>query len=108
MIIKEGRDDMQGPDQQGYQQQPGMPQQYIIQEPLAPIVSVKEWLITTLILIIPIVNIIMMFVWAFGGGNPSKANYFKAALIWAAIVTVIYIIVGSFFLKLFIDAISAL
>ena len=53
----------------------------------APIVSVKEWLITNLILMIPLVNIVMTFVWAFGSNtNPNKANYFKASLILFAIV----------------------
>jgi succinate dehydrogenase/fumarate reductase cytochrome b subunit len=64
-------------------------------QPMAPVVTVKDWLITTLILLIPIVNIIMMFVWAFGDGtNPSKANYFKASLIWIAIVLGLYLIFG--------------
>ncbi len=50
------------------------------------IVSIKEWVITMLIMSIPIVNIVMIFVWAFGGtAKESKANYFKASLIMAAI-----------------------
>lgn len=61
----------------------------------APIVSVKEWLITNLILMIPLVNIVMMLVWAFGSNtNPNKANYFKAALILFAIVMVIYLVLA--------------
>jgi len=59
----------------------------------APIVSVKEWLLTMLIMIIPVVNIVMMFVFAFGEGNPSKQNYFKAALIWAAIILAFYLLI---------------
>ncbi|UJF36234.1 hypothetical protein L0M14_02730 [Paenibacillus hexagrammi] len=52
-------------------------------------------MITILLLAIPLVNIVMLFVWAFGGGaNPSKANYAKASLIWAAIGIVLYIIFG--------------
>jgi uncharacterized integral membrane protein len=47
----------------------------------------------TLVMIIPIVNIIMMFVWAFGEGNPTKKNYFKASLLWAAIIIAIYAVV---------------
>nr|WP_285854046.1 hypothetical protein [Paenibacillus elgii] len=55
--------------------------------------TVKDWLVTMLILIIPVVNLIMLFVWAFGGGaNPSKANYAKAALIWMVIAFVLYLI----------------
>ena len=61
----------------------------------APIVSVKEWLITNLIMMIPLVNIVMMLVWAFGSNtNPNKANYFKATLILFAIVMVIYLVLA--------------
>ena len=61
-------------------------------------VTVGEWFITMLIMIIPIVNIIMMFVWAFGGGTqPSKANYFKAALIFVLIAIVLQVILFSVF-----------
>ena len=64
----------------------------------APIVSVKEWLITNLIMMIPLVNIVMMLVWAFGSStNPNKANYFKAALILFAIVMVIYLVLAVVF-----------
>lgn len=64
----------------------------------APIVSVKEWLITNLIMMIPLVNIVMMLVWAFGSNtNPNKANYFKAALILFAIVMVIYLVLAVVF-----------
>lgn len=65
----------------------------------APIVSVKEWLITNLIMMIPLVNIVMMLVWAFGSNtNPNKANYFKAALILFAIVMAIYLVLVVVFL----------
>ena len=61
----------------------------------APIVSVKEWLITNLIMMIPLVNIVMMLVWAFGSNtNPNKANYFKSGLILFAIVMVIYLVLA--------------
>lgn len=67
--------------------------------PQQPTISVKEWMVTLLLLAIPLVNIIMLFVWAFGGGaNPSKVNYAKAALIWAAIGIGIYVV---FFLLIF-------
>jgi hypothetical protein len=65
-------------------------------------VSVGEWLITYLLLSIPLVNIVMLFVWAFGSStHPSKANWAKASLIWVAIATVLYIVVlGSIFAAL--------
>ena len=65
----------------------------------APVVSVKEWLLTNLILMIPLVNIVMMLVWAFSSNtNPNKANYFKAALILFAIVMAIYLVLAVVFL----------
>ena len=61
----------------------------------APVVSVKEWLLTNLILMIPMVNLVMIFVWAFSSNtNPNKANYFKAALILFAIVMAIYLVLA--------------
>ncbi|HBD65203.1 MAG TPA: hypothetical protein DC038_12310 [Clostridiales bacterium] len=63
------------------------------------VVSIKEWLITILILSIPIVNIVMIFVWAFGSGTKtSKSNYFKANLI---------IVVISFFIFILLYAIMS-
>ena len=54
--------------------------------------SVGEWMLTILVLAIPIVNLVMLFVWAFGSGNISRKNYCKASLIFAAIFIVIYIL----------------
>jgi len=60
--------------------------------------SVKDWLITLIITAIPLVGIIMLFVWAFGSDtHPSKQNWAKAGLIMAAIVIVLYIIFGAIF-----------
>ena len=61
-------------------------------------VRVGEWVIALLLLAIPVVNLVMMFVWAFGGGtNPSKANFAKASLIWMAIGIVLCIIFYAIF-----------
>ncbi len=58
-------------------------------------VTVKDWLITMLILCIPIVNIVMVFVWAFGGGaKPSKSNFFRAVLLWAVIGIALTLVLG--------------
>ncbi|UTG76123.1 hypothetical protein KCG53_04420 [Neisseria subflava] len=68
-----------------------------IDQPQAPVVSIKEWLLTNLILMIPLVNIVMMLVWAFGSNtNPNKANYFKAALILFVIYLVLAVAVVIF------------
>lgn len=68
------------------------------QQQSAPVMKLGEWLITILITAIPIVGIIMLFVWAFGGNtNPNKSNFAKAALIWTAIIMIIYFIIGVVF-----------
>ncbi len=97
-------------NQQGYQQnyQPGYQQPYQAQypqpgqQPYAAYpqtnsdVTVGEWLISFLILLIPIVNIVMMFVWAFSSTEKrSKSNYFKASLIMAAIGIVLSIVFSA-------------
>ena len=52
-------------------------------------VSVSEWIITIIITVIPIVNVIMYLIWAFGNNaKPSKANWAKASIIvFAGIIT---------------------
>ena len=60
--------------------------------------SVGEWVITLLITFIPIVNIVMLFVWGFSSStNACKANWAKAALIWMAIGIILWLIFGIMF-----------
>ena len=60
-------------------------------------ISVGEWIITTIILAIPIVGFIMLFFWGFGRNTqPSKANWAKAALIMIGISIVLsFLFLGS-------------
>lgn len=68
------------------------------------VMTVKKWLITSLILMIPIVNIVMLFVWAFGdSANKNKANYAKASLLMMLIGIVLYAIIMIAFFSLFAD-----
>ena len=69
-------------------------------------ISVGDWMITILISAIPLVGLIMLFVWAFGGGAPaSKKNWAIATLIWYAIgivlVIIFIIIFGTILASLF-------
>lgn len=76
-------------------------------EPNAPVISVGDWMVTALIFAIPVVNIIMLFVWAFSDGvNPNKRNYCRASLIWFAIVVVIYIFLAIAFFGVFATTFS--
>jgi hypothetical protein len=56
-------------------------------------ISLGDWMITLLILCIPLVGIIMLFVWGFADGtHPSKRNFCRAYLIWMLIGIVIFIL----------------
>ena len=56
-------------------------------------VTLGDWMITILLSALPIVNIVMLFVWAFGSStNPSKANWAKATLIWMAIGIALFVL----------------
>lgn len=62
------------------------------------VISTKDWVLTILITSIPILNIIMLFVWAFGGGTvKSKSNWAKAMLIWM----IVAIVLASFYFATF-------
>lgn len=68
-------------------------------------VSVGNWMITYLIMCIPFVNMIMLFVWSFGGGSPiSKENWAKASLLWMLIALIFYTVL---FLTVGVGAIVA-
>lgn len=55
-----------------------------------PVMRTRDWLVTFLIQCIPIINIIMMFVWAFSSSeNPNKSNFAKASLVLMGIAFVI-------------------
>ena len=52
-------------------------------------VTLKEWVIAGLLLIIPIVNILLIFIFAFGSDfNKSFSNFFKAQLLMGAVAFV--------------------
>ena len=61
--------------------------------------TVGDWIITSIILAVPIVGFIMLFVWGFGSNTqPSKANWAKATLIMIGISFVIMLLFfGSIF-----------
>ena len=48
--------------------------------------STGEWFVTILILGLPVVGIVMHFVWAFSDGNIGRRNFCRATLLLLAIV----------------------
>ena len=85
----------QQPYQQSYQQQSYQTGNNDLEEP----VSFADWMLTTLVMFIPCVNIIMLCVWAFGAGTKkSKSNYCKAMLVWMLISVLLSFVLGGVFM----------
>lgn len=59
--------------------------------------TTKDWVITQLLLLIPIVNIVLLLIWGFQSNENSKfltrKRYSQALLIFFAIIIVLYAIV---------------
>ena len=89
----------QSQQQQNYNQNQQY-QNYVTQKNTS-VVSIGDWIITMILMIIPVVSLIMLFVWAFGSNTPeSKANWAKA--------TLIFYLVGIILLICFYGAIFAM
>jgi len=70
--------------------------------------SVKDWLITLLLMSIPLVGFVLLFVYAFGSSeNVNKQNWAKAQLIFIAIIIGLMIIFFSIFGAIFASAMAA-
>lgn len=89
-------DNYQGQNQNYYENPQNRPDGYYPppQRDWEPPMSVKDWVITIVITMIPCVGFIMLFAWAFssGVGNETRSTYAKARLIMMAIGIVIGII----------------
>ena len=66
--------------------------------------SIGNWFVTILVMSIPLVGLIMLFVWGFGNGNKNRANFCKAMLIWAAV----WIVLGIVFSTIFMGVLAGL
>ena len=62
----------------------------------APVMSLGDWLTTFIVLVIPIVGLIMVFVWGFSKTtNPNKSNFCKATLILWLISAALFMVFGG-------------
>ena len=53
-------------------------------------VGIGYWFLMEILLIIPLINIILALIFAFTAENESKRNYFRAWLIVAIVISVLY------------------
>lgn len=57
--------------------------------------SVMDWFWTIIVSGIPLVGLVMLFVWAFGENTrPAKATWAKAVLLVSAVVIALYIVIA--------------
>lgn len=55
--------------------------------------SVGDWMIILLLISIPVINIIMLFVWALSSDtNETKSNFAKAVLMWFVVIIILWIL----------------
>ncbi|MEI6279325.1 MAG: hypothetical protein WCQ16_08090 [Verrucomicrobiae bacterium] len=61
-------------------------------------VSVISWMWMMFVTAIPIIGLIMIFVWAFAGNNDSRKNYYRALLAWFCIfasIGILIVVIGN-------------
>jgi hypothetical protein len=69
--------------------------------------KVSEWFLTLFITAIPLVGLIMLFVWAFGSStNTGRTNWAKAVLLWYAVLLVLYLFIFIVFGAAFLSGMS--
>ncbi|MCR5508027.1 MAG: hypothetical protein K6F34_04995 [Lachnospiraceae bacterium] len=70
--------------------------------PQADEMSVGDWIITLLLTCIPIVNIILLILWAVGSSNdkPARKNWAIAQLIFIGIAFILSMVFGAAFAAL--------
>lgn len=109
----------QAGEQQGYNQASGQ-QNYNqqVQQPYAQqsnqqqaaddsSLTLGSWMLTLFLTAIPIVGIVMLFIWAFSADTPlAKKNWARAGLIWKAIGIILLIIFSAAFGALLISVVQ--
>lgn len=84
-------------------------QEYNVIEANKEVMTLKDWLVTALLLCIPIANIVLLFIWAFTDDrniNLNKKNFAKAHLIIVGIFLGIYLIFLIFFFFIMMTAVA--
>jgi hypothetical protein len=93
-------DNLEQQDQ--YENQP--PKGQFHDEPFS-VMTFGEWLVTLLIMIVPILNFIMLIVWASDKNtNPNKGNWAKATLV----IIGLQLILAMFFIGTIVGSLSTL
>jgi len=52
-----------------------------------------DWMIVLLLISIPVVNVVMLFIWALSSEvNETKSNFAKAALMWFVVIIILWFV----------------
>jgi Na+/melibiose symporter-like transporter len=55
--------------------------------------SVGDWMSVLLLISIPVVNIVMLFIWALSSeANETKSNFATAALMWFVVIIILWFV----------------
>ena len=74
------------------------PRNYGFHQDTAPVMSIGNWVVTMIIMMIPLVNVIMLIVWAAGNNdNPNRKNWAIVQLIFFGIAFALWIFLISAF-----------
>jgi len=77
--------------------------------PMAPSLRLVDWIIILVLCILPVVNVIMLIIWALdASGNPNRRNFSIAMLIMFGIEIFIFTIFFGYFSGLIFQAINAM
>ncbi len=77
--------------------------------PLAPALRLVDWIIILVLCILPVVNVIMLIIWALDvNGNPNKKNFSIAMLIMFGVEMFLFTIFFGYFSGLIFQAINAM
>ena len=64
--------------------------------------TVGDWMIILLLISIPVINIIMLFVWALSSDtNETKSNFAKAVLMWFVVIIILWILLFASLVGIF-------
>ena len=59
------------------------------------VTTTGQWVLNLFLVAIPIIGLILLFVWAFGSGTaPSKQNWARANLVWILIAVILTVVVA--------------
>ncbi|MFB3845509.1 MAG: hypothetical protein ACE14O_07165 [Candidatus Cloacimonadaceae bacterium] len=63
---------------------------------VAPVMTIGDWIVTILLMCIPIVNVVLLIVWAVSNtDNPNRKNWALAILIFIGIFALIMIFLAG-------------